>query len=398
MGLISLLEIPYLVKSVLILQISLLYLFVFESLKNLGKCDLIVGLFFLMIIVSQFLNVDNPYLYKTAKAQILPMLLFPIASKGYFSGSLFFEKGKRIVFVVAVIGLLLYFISPSYYTSLKLLLIDKVVVLDERTDLDLEASRLSAFWLYPYWVSYSSAIFYSYILLKSFKKKFKHCKEDLLIMVVLIAAMFFAGQRLPMAFSVFITLLITMYGLTFSEYRKNSVMLLVYVIIFIIIISYIITFVDPDIIDFIFDKFSYALNGDGNNSFIGERFEMFAGLGGPISLFGDGLGRYSFVSARIGHSYIADNAWLRLLYENGIIGLLYFVFLFLYLLILGVRDFKHNIFEVGIIIMYVFSMTGADCLTSDQQHPVVLWICCGRIYYKYQIRVKKRKKHSNILI
>lgn len=51
-------------------------------------------------------------------------------------------------------------------------------------------------------------------------------------------------------------------------------------------------------------------------------------------------------------------------------------------LILGFKHFDKCKFEVGVILFYLLAMSGANCLSSIQLHPIILWYCCGVVIFK----------------
>lgn len=97
---------------------------------------------------------------------------------------------------------------------------------------------------------------------------------------------------------------------------------------------------------------------------------------------GDGIGRYGHEAYYSGKMAITDQQYLKIMYETGYFGIICYSIFILLVVIRGIRNFKDNLFELGIIFFYLMAMTGANCLSVTGQHCIVFWFCCGRIFNK----------------
>ena len=101
-----------------------------------------------------------------------------------------------------------------------------------------------------------------------------------------------------------------------------------------------------------------------------------------ITFWGDGIGRYGHEAYYSGKMAITDQQYLKIMYETGYFGIICYSIFILLVVIRGIRNFKDNLFELGIIFFYLMAMTGANCLSVTGQHCIVFWFCCGRIFNK----------------
>lgn len=103
------------------------------------------------------------------------------------------------IIAVSLIGLYLYLAQPSWYIAWKL---QSTTEFSSESRI-LEMTRLSAFWQYPYWVSYGCALLYHYKLYTMFTSNVK--KQDVLVIFFLFFIIVLTQQRAPLLFIVLST-------------------------------------------------------------------------------------------------------------------------------------------------------------------------------------------------
>ena len=139
------------------------------------------------------------------------------------------------------------------------------------------------------------------------------------------------------------------------------------------------------------DERSIQRDIDDIRAFLDERANIFSQfLTKEITLFGDGIGRYSAAAYRMGKDAITDQQYLLTVYETGYWGCLGYGIIILAVIIKGLKSFSANYFELTIILFYLLAMSGANCLSSFGQHIAIFWVCCGRIYNGSLLHDKKR--------
>lgn len=138
--------------------------------------------------------------------------------------------------MVCFIGLILYITSPSWYVDFKL-----SGFTDNEGGRFLEMTRLSAFWTYPYWVSYGSGIIYFYLLFKSYKEG-RITTKIAFALIFLAVIMVLAQQRAPIAFVALITLALLVNSLFNGQKRSFSTYVLFLLLILVCCISIVFSF------------------------------------------------------------------------------------------------------------------------------------------------------------
>lgn len=353
--------------------------------NKLGKIDIAVVCSIIFILFFSLINIK----YKTLliggiREEIIPMLAFFIGKDPERKDNKIFNYGVYTMFVVGIIGLLLYVLAPGWYISFRLENKDYV------TDgIYMEMTRLSAFWEYPYWISYGAAIIYSYLLGRYLiEKKININKSSLLILLIfLIAISVLTQQRASIGGILFST------AFYFYLYQKNnrlsfkSIFVPIVLITLCIIVIYysVIAFLDTTRIDFMMSKFTAITESDTN--FLDDRANIFDNMKNvEITLIGDGLGLYSHNAYGMGlQKYITDQGYMKMLYETGIIGIGLRMLVVFICLIKGLSNFNSYFFEITIIVIILVSLTGANSLSSLQMHNIIFWLCCGRVFNKSRL-------------
>lgn len=378
---------PSLCKFSLLLLFALVYISIKHIKQNgLSKVDLYVLTLSLIIVISSLSeNYSTNLLWYGIRYQLLFMITGIIVGESSISINWsFIEKALLPICIVSLIGLYLFFTSPDWYINFRMSNTTNQNALFEMT-------RLSAFWEYPYWVSYGCAILYSFIIYRLFISQPIFPKYSSLLLPYLLLVILLAQQRVAIAFVIALTLFFLVYSV--FRYKLNNkffTRILIVGIALILLLLLIIKHLDVARIDFIIDRLN-ASERTTNESFISFRaglYDSFFKKG--ISLFGDGIGRYSHAALDEGSRAITDHQYYELLFETGVIGFAGYMILFAFIFIKGLKNMKCNLFELGILSFYLIAMLGADCLSSPAMHSVVFWICCGRILNKNCLSYKER--------
>ena len=137
--------------------------------------------------------------YYGLRYQILLTIFFFVGKSEWFADWKFFDKMQMPIIAVSLIGLYLYLAQPSWYIAWKL---QSTTEFSSESRI-LEMTRLSAFWQYPYWVSYGCALLYHYKLYTMFTSNVK--KQDVLVIFFLFFIIVLTQQRAPLLFIVLST-------------------------------------------------------------------------------------------------------------------------------------------------------------------------------------------------
>lgn len=352
--------------------------------KYFTTIDFLIILLYIEVIFGVLFNsIENALLWSGIRYQLLLMIFF-FVGKYYLNNDRFMEIGKYIILGNALLGLYLFISAPSWYISWK----SENVSFDiTQGDLYYEMTRLSSLSTYPYWVSYSSCILYLYYLVKAFVFSNLQSKKYYIILSFLLIILILCQQRAPIVFSVISTLYIL-----FRKKQGNNGARCIQIIIVLTIMSITTLFVfnniDEEQSNFIFDKLNSIIEGD---DLVANRTKNFM-LNNEISILGEGIGKYSHTAIGLNKKSIADQQYLRILYETGIAGSLLYFFIFANVIIRGLKYKKECLFDILVILFYLFTMSGANSLSMEGYHTAVFWFCCGRVFNKEYIMYKKLQK------
>ena len=353
-----------------------------------GLSKFIIIAIFVMTLTSLLNTYPIKNLVSGIRWQLFYMLAFIVGTSKYLANWKFFDTMVWVVFIVDLIGLYLYFFPPSGYMDYKFQHLDLEYVTD---NMMLEMTRLSAFWPYPYWISYGSAICYFHILCMYYYGNIKANKAIFFLLFFFIILLL-AQQRLPLFFIVGTTLILLIRSIGIHDTTRIKFAGLIFGVItllIVLLITLLPVILDSSIIEFGINKIKdmHGASASGKDeSFLLDRFEFINNINfRGITFFGDGIGHYA--------SKILDNMWLTIFTESGIWGLFVYISIFLCVAKKGFKNLNLNLFELGILGMYVIAMFGANSLVKNTHHAIVLWLCCGRIYNIYCLKFKKNNIH-----
>ena len=356
-------------RSYMSIYLLLIVVFSFKHLLSESKViDWLFLLFVLLIISSSLMQNYESELFSEGIRYIPLLLCFLLGRGNLYKEHHLFKYGIYVYVIVSLIGLYLFFTMPAWYLDFKM---DGWYINDSESRI-LEMMRLSAFWQYPYWISYGGAIFFTYIICNSFKK-INFDKKNVILLVFISLIVILAQQRVAI---LWIVILIMTFALKNVVLDKKKYILPFFVILF--VLGFILfSFLSDEFIG----RFIYKFDALSEDNFLKRRSDLFSFVyDKEISFFGDGIGRYghkAFVLFR--RNAITDQGYLKILHENGIFGIIGFSLLILYSTIVGVHNFKNNLFEIFVVIFFLISMMGSNSIFMHDTHALVFWLCLGRL-------------------
>ena len=116
---------------------------------------------------------------------------------------------------------------------------------------------------------------------------------------------------------------------------------------------------------------------------------------GNTEIVGDGVGRHDLHADKYNpDTSIRDGEYMKIIQEQGYIGLWLFLLLLTVCLMVCVGNFKILSLEMCIIIMLLICMIGANPLSTIDKHSIIYWLAFGQIARCYDpyFRRKMAKK------
>lgn len=314
--------------------------------------------------------------YDALSNYILPMFVFFIGMKTRDANAFLIPMvlALSLALVLTIIPYLSF--SPWYIQY----------ILDNRNDTDIVGEnyllsnlRFSGVATSAYFIMYMCVPILSYCLALTVLYK----KRNIVLYIVsilCIVSLILCQQRTAILF----VALAILYFFVFlgKNNRKSTIVVLVLLAALIFILP---TYVER------FDDLVGLVTGRVENmsfetAFVDERqdkvTQVFSVWGNPI--FGDGVGVYSHAAFYAGYVSVNDCAWIKLLVENGVVGVLLFLAIVGKSLIRGFKLRKHYYTELFIIVFYMVAMIGSDSLSMQTTFSVFFWFALGKIWNPIQ--------------
>lgn len=360
----------------------------------------IIAFFFLIYSMITYFFAEYTYpmrlYYLGIRSQVVPMLFYFIARSKFFKSDDFFENIRAPLFFAMVVGVFFYFFQPAFYVAYKASVIwanFDANVNDLSGKLLYEFTRMSSFWPHSYFIGYSSLFLFMYsskkIVIDNCYKKF-----DLACFGLSFFCLFFAQQRVSIAFCLLFFFALTVYA-TFKRLPTRSFLYALWVgaIIFGIGIFFVVmNFLDVDFLDYVLNR---TVNYQG--SIVGDRLDMFSEFIKRLSFFGAGLGRYGHGAVELGYIGIPDSDYIRIPAELGIFGLVILMIICLGSLFNGIKLFKYAFFEICVICFALVAMLGAAVWELGTLQPFLYWFCIGHIQSKFERREELEGEYKEYL-
>lgn len=367
--------------EVLILLASIFILFnhineVTSKLSNSAINIFLLFIVFYIICTALFNDYILDLKYYSFRYFVWAIFFFYIGQMKIFANDEIYSKQKNVLLILYAISLYLYFIPPSWYVVWKNSAFSSI----ENYTIDITSysddfSRLSGFWSYPYFVCYSAYIYITYYLLRC-RLGLENSKIYLPILIAF-SAMFLGMMRVSIICCIIFYLTLIFFFRDDPKYRNKTWKHLNYsIILFLFIAVFYSSF-------YLTDYISQRIFN--NTNVVSERIMMFSTLFDNISVFGQGIGRFSNEAKLYGYPSIMDSEWIKLLCEIGIVGVSLIVIFFIRIIKMGLSNYKNNFFELSVIIFFLISMIGSNSLEQPiVKHSVFLWFCAGQILNKYR--------------
>ena len=213
-----------------------------------------------------------------------------------------------------------------------------------------------------------------YLLFKIFQENNGNLKIYALLGLYVITMMF-CMMRAPLG-CVFLTLMIFLFY--YCRYKGSVKIFLISLISFVFvagIAKFALQSVNVDVLDFIISKFESATTG--RSDLISERVSMW---NYSYHMFGDGAGRHAILADNynVGTS-IRDSEYVKILVEQGYLGLSLYIALISLCIIKCIIYFKELPLELCLIIFFAITMIGANPLSTADKHCFIFWLAVGRV-------------------
>lgn len=336
--------------------------------------DFVVLISMLYCIVSYaFSDYSFSFYYYGIKNQLCMMFFYFIGRVSCLDSNGFIDNMKWPMTIVIVAGILLYFFPPSWYISFRYSFIQYA----EGTASFYEYSRMSSFFLHPYFLGFGSCFFVIY-LVKCILIDSEYTTGNYCLLLLALFTLVFSQMRVAIAYTLLFLCFTSFYTIIGNQKNKSFLKFIVILVLLSIILYFVLSkTINTDFMDYIMNR---TTQKEGN--LIEERFNQFSDYYKYISFWGNGLGRFGHYAEKVTHISIADNDYIRLLSEVGYIGTIVILIPIFYSIIRGFTRIRKCFFETFTLLFFPFAMLGATPLEVPNQHVFLLWFCVGLIITK----------------
>lgn len=358
---------------------SMVFCALYKVLRTISKIDCFLLLFgSSLILISGLINYEKE-LWQRGCNELLLLSFFFIGEHNHKNDWNIIYKNILPFIIVGIASLYLYLVSPGWYISFKM------EQWDDNASRLLEMSRLSGFWTYPYWISYGCPIFCLFTYCKSYYSGYIRT-QDIFFVLFLILLTMLTQQRAPLLFMSIITVIFVFSGLFSGNKLGGKSGYLKFLALLFLVINVAINMMNADMLEHFIGKFAFLFSQE---NLLRDRADVFIDFKSKdITVFGDGIGFYSHVAYAMGKLAITDQQYMKILYETGYWGACGYIMIFATCIYKALKNYKENLFELGLIMFYLLSMTGANSLTMSIYHVPILWFFCGRLFNEEWNRVK----------
>lgn len=338
---------------------------------------LVIFIIYVLSSVIWYALTDFPFrLYVMSLiVYVSPMFMAFVGMERNFIDNKFYDSIVSSWMVCFIIGIYLYIIRPEWYG----------VALtnqhnsawfnyegDRSTEWVLEHMRFSSFMLSSYAISIMG-MFMLPICLHRFRNDKKKLWNVTIITVVVVCVLL-SMQRAGIISCIF-TFLMFMAVYKFSRRSRFAILFLT---VSIVALFFWYVGQDETLSALFFDRFSRDSVSDAVE---GSRMSQ---IWNTLSswnnyLFGEGTGSGGGFARSMGLVGVTDCNYIKMLYEHGIIGVIFFLLIIISTLLKGLRSFRFFFIENSIIISTLITMLVADPLTYTF-YILPFWYAIGRVW------------------
>lgn len=376
----------------------ILYTLLFNNVRrnkiSLNGFDLLIIINIIWICITWLINdyPNKPYLtIRTIMGELAFMMAYWIArysEKDYLG--IIIKYARKPLVITCIIGIYCFIFEPAWYLKIVDFAVTSQGNFNYTKESVMDQFKLRSIFDGGYVLGYLCAFAIVYELFLVFTKKKKqisHFYYHLLFIFLLVITSILAMMRAPLACTIMGLGIVYGYSVLYADRIRATIILSGIIVLVSGAIFFILQNVDVSTVEVLFSKVSQF--GDQGNDFIKER--LFLQESGS-SLFGGGYGRFNAIAYyKFEMPTIPDGEYMKIIAEQGYIGLV----LMLTPIVLGVIKalfhFKHLGFELFVLLMLLVCMIGADPLSTSDKHCILYWLALGQVS-RFNVRLKRSEK------
>ena len=367
--------------TTLVLPIILYYILLSKPFQDSYNCMDFLWLLMLVWMVSTWIYNDYPnkgiLSLRCIIGQIGYMMAYWIARKSKLNyNTLIIQKSYFPLTIVCIIGIYCFFMKPEWYTHLiQQSLNNRDVRITE--SIILEANRLRSIFSHPYILAYFCAFTIIYESFCLINKKLDNIRTHYVFIGLIFVTSLLAMQRGPLVCALMGVFISIYYAQHYHDGKRNSLAkVVVLTSVALLMGSFVIENMDDATNDFFLAKVTSVT--DSSDDFVSSRFYL--NQRDEAGLLGDGVGRHDIMADKYNPgTSMRDGEYMKILQEQGYIGMAIFSVFCLCALKKCITHFKHLNLEFCLLLMLIFCMIGANPLSTSDKHPIIYWLAFGQI-------------------
>lgn len=295
-----------------------------------------------------------------------------------------------------VIGFVLLIFQPSWYVSFLIEAMNNQWYSDSSESVGTimqTAFRFQSFFSGPYAISYFATFSMCIILCDIYKKNrmVSDTRLQILIMATIFTAIVMSGFRIAISYILLSFVLMLQLGI-YTKNRQKRIFIGAFAVIVVIVgvlllteNSYVSSLREKLLERFL--KMSYESAMEGSRTTQQEKvLDSWQNV-----FFGDGTGSKGAQARIEGLPAITDGGYVKMLVENGILGISLFAMIMLLTLRRGLKNLRYYITELLIIGYMLASLLGANSLAMHWCYSLMFWFSVGRIWNQKVLEQRKLK-------
>lgn len=305
------------------------------------------------------------------------------------------EKFYKYLLISATIsftiGLFLYFTAPDWYV-LKLAEWanrSKIAIVEVSEMSVLEHTRFQSYLMSEYAISHFTMFGLAVACFAAFRED--KCKIPskwvyLSILILLVSAII-SQMRVAMFCSVACFLAFVIYDIFISRKGKSLRIILVIILILVTVGTYFV-YSNGEQFELVSSLMSNRIEEMSISKALKGRENQVENLMSTWNwiIIGHGLGSGGAISLLGGYSGVTDQNYIKILYENGLLGMLLFMIIIIKTLIKAIKKYRYYTIELVIIAFVMVAMLGSNTLCFSYLYILPFWFAIGRVWNKKYIQ------------
>lgn len=358
----------------------------FKKIPSNHPIKILLLIWFLYIVLSGLLaNVSTKYMNEEFKRFMAPVLFCYVGM--YISNNKFYKTFVYSIFFSVVVGFLLLIVRPAWYINFLVDCFNNSWFsrsAENASSIISAAFRFQSFYSDSYAISYFVSFSLCIVMCDIYRVNRIIKKRKILysMFISFVIAVILSGFRVAIVYMILLFIWMLFYGIV-TRNSNAKLFIRTFFIIFLFFSIVLIFFSNNSYVSMMkeslldrFADFSYETAMEGSRN---TQQEIVLDSWNNI-IFGDGSGSKGAQARIDGLPAITDGGYIKMLVENGIVGVCLFALLMFKTIQRGLKNLRYFMMELMIISYVLISMLGANSLAMHWCFILPFWYSVGCIW------------------